>query len=87
MERTAPTLIRKRAGASRPAPNLELLKLRIQAGLSRDDLGRLAGLSAKQIGLIERGVAVHSREHNLKNIADALGVDVLTVFDVSRRLR
>lgn len=68
-------------------PNLELLKLRIQHGLSREDLGRLAGLSGKQVGLIERGLAVHSREANLKNLADALKVDVLDLFDVERRLR
>lgn len=87
LERIAPHPTKKRAGASRPVPNLELLKLRIQQGLSREDLGRLTGLSAKQVGLIERGLAVRSREANLKRIADALGADVLALFDVTRRLR
>lgn len=87
LERTVASKRTRTPGGTRPRPNLELLKLRIQQGLSREELGRLAGLSGKQIGLIERGVAVHSREHNLKNVADALGVDVLELFDVTRRLR
>lgn len=83
MERTNP----RRAGSSRPKPNMEMLRRRIELGLSRDDLGRLAGVSAKQIGLIERGVATHSREHTLAGIAGALNAKPQDIFDINLRLR
>lgn len=74
------------AGAPRPKPNLELLRLRIERGLSRGDLADMTGVSVKQIGLIERGVARRSREATLKGIADALEAPVLQVFPSRGRL-
>jgi transcriptional regulator with XRE-family HTH domain len=76
-----------RAGGSRPKPNLELLKARIQKGLSRNALGYMAGLSEKQVGLIERGVATHSRAETLARIANALEADVFDLFPLERRFR
>lgn len=64
-----------------------MLKLRMQRGLSREQLGELAGVSGKQIGLIERGVARHSRAGTLANIAKALEADPLDVFPIERRMR
>jgi DNA-binding XRE family transcriptional regulator len=84
----------KRApGGPRPVPNLTLLKLRMQAGLSREDLGHMAGISGKQVGLIERGLATHSRASTHADLTAALAaalnkdVDQLEVFPISRRYR
>lgn len=83
MARTAP---KRRAGNPRARPNLDLLAARIRAGLSREDLGDLAGISEKQIGLIERGVARHSRPETLSGIARALEKDVFDLFPDRARL-
>lgn len=68
-------------------PNLELLRARINKGYSRAELAHLAGLSTKQIGLIERGKAIHSREATLHAIASVLGEEVVALFPVERRFR
>lgn len=75
----------RRAGASRGRPNLTLLQARIRAGMSRADLAHAAGLSEKQVGLIERGVAQHSRAETLAGIAAALDADVFDLFPQRRR--
>lgn len=80
------TVSRRQPGGPRPRPNLALLEARIRAGLSRDDLGRLAGVSGKQIGLIERGVARKSRASTLAGISTALEQDVMALFPLRRLL-
>lgn len=65
---------------ARDRPNLVMLRLRVEKGMSRAALADAAGVSVKQIGLIERGLARRSREATLKGIADALDTNVLTVF-------
>lgn len=83
MERTAP---KRRAGQSRPRPNLTLLEARIRADLSREDLGRMAGISAKQVRLIETGAARRSRVSTINALARALDRDVLALFPDRRLL-
>lgn len=83
----APVTATRRAGASRPKPNLVLLKARISRGLSRSELAYLAGISEKQVGLIERGIAQHSRAETLANLANALETDVFDLFPIERRFR
>lgn len=83
MTQTAPP---RKPGAARPRPNLTLLRARIERGLSRSELADMAGISSKQVGLIERGVARRSREETLKNIATALDSDVLALFPHRGRL-
>lgn len=83
MERTAP----RRAGTSRPKPNMEMLRKRIELGLSREDVGRMAGVTAKQVGLIERGVARRPREDTIAGIAQALEMSPLDLVDLKVRIR
>jgi DNA-binding XRE family transcriptional regulator len=54
-----------------PAPNLELWKLRRNAGLSTAELGRLTGASAKTIRAAERGHV--PREYLQRDIAAYFG--------------
>lgn len=75
----------KRPGASRGKPNLKVLQARMRAGMSREGLGDAAGISAKQVGLIERGVARHSRPETLAGIAAALDADVFDLFPERKR--
>lgn len=77
----------RKPGGSRPKPNLELLRARISKGLSRRELADMAGLTEKQVGLIERGVAVNSRPGTLLGLAVALQIDVLELFPVEQRFR
>lgn len=67
-------------GGSRPAPNLILLEARIRAGLSREDLSRLTGLSRKQIAFIERGKSKNPHVSSKTRIATAVRADVLDLF-------
>jgi transcriptional regulator with XRE-family HTH domain len=76
---------KRRAGHPRPKPNLALLEARIRAGLSRDVLGDLAGISGKQVGLIERGLARRPRPETLTGLAGALKEDVFVLFPERRR--
>lgn len=39
----------------RARPNTDLIELRINRGLSPNDLGRLAGVSGNEVRLVERG--------------------------------
>lgn len=86
----ASTPTKRTPGGPRPVPNLTLLKLRMRAGLSRDELGELAGISEKQVGLIERGIATHSRADTLANLTAALSarlnedIDQFDVFPIRR---
>lgn len=57
----------------------------MRSGLSRDELGALAGVSAKQIGLIERGLARRSRPATLVGVAKALEADLFAIFPERKR--
>lgn len=57
----------------------------MRAGLSREEVGRLAGITGKQVGLIERGVAKHPRMSTVAGIAEAVHTDVLELFQIGRR--
>lgn len=81
MSQTVPP---RKAGGSRGRPNLALFEARLRAGLSRAALGELAGISEKQVGLIERGVAKHSRAETLAGLAAGVGLDVTDCFDLPR---
>lgn len=83
----ATTKSSRQPGGKRPVPNLELLKARMQLGLSREEVGDMAGISGKQVGLIERGKARHSRFDTLANLAKAVDRDVLDLFPVSSRFK
>lgn len=84
MTQTGP---RQRAGQPRPKPNLALLEARLAAGLSRADLGALAGVTEKQIGLIERGLARDPRASTVASIATVLDRDVSEIFDLRQRAK
>lgn len=83
LSQTAPP---RRPGGSRPRPNLALFDARMRAGLSREELGHLAGITGKQVGLIERGIARRSRPSTLAGLATALEKDVLDLFAVRHRI-
>ena len=81
MSESAPRTERKRrAGQPRKAPNLVLLEARIRAGLSRQDVGALAGVTSKQVGAIERGEVHNPRPATKTNIARAVKSDVIELF-------
>lgn len=71
-------------GGPRRAPNRELLKARIERGLSRERLGLASGVSGKQIRLIERGDVRRPQAATKKKLASALDVQVLEVFPLDR---
>jgi WD40 repeat protein/transcriptional regulator with XRE-family HTH domain len=48
--------------------------LRLNAGLTQEQLARAAGVSVETIGDIERGTALKPRAQTLRRIADALGL-------------
>lgn len=77
----------RKPGASRGKPNLEMVRARLRKGVSREELGRLTGLSYKQIGLIERGIAKYPREENVFAIAEVLEVQVDDLFPPRSRIR
>lgn len=67
---------------------MELLKMRIEKGLSRDDVARLAGISTKQVGLIERGHVRRPREDTMLAVARAVGAtSPLDLFALEDRVR
>jgi DNA-binding XRE family transcriptional regulator len=59
-------------------PNRRLQELRIQAGLSPDDLGYRAGVSGKQIRLIEAGAVIPRprTQFALARVFDLLPLDI-----------
>jgi DNA-binding XRE family transcriptional regulator len=78
---------KRKPGAARPRPNMEMLKLRIERGLSREDLGRLAGVSTKTIGFIENGQTRRPREDTMLALSRALGArSPLDLFALEDRL-
>jgi transcriptional regulator with XRE-family HTH domain len=75
---------RRVPGSSRGEPNLDLLKARIERGLSRGALGERAGVSGKQIRLIERGDVRRPQARTKYKLARALDSSVLTLFPLER---
>lgn len=62
--------------------------MRIEKGLSRDDVARLAGISTKQVGLIERGKVKRPREDTMLAVARAVGAtSPLDLFALEDRVR
>lgn len=57
-----------------PTPGEEVRQARQAQGLSQEDLARRAGVSAKTIGRIERGVD-YENPRNLPAVRAALGLD------------
>src|SRR5437879_6031099 len=51
-----------------------LLRARVQAGLTQDQLADRAGLSVRTIRNLERGTGVRPREASARLLADALGL-------------
>lgn len=78
-----PSPSRLRHAGRRPVPNRELVELRINAGLTPNDLGRRAGLSGNTVRAAERGLYVSPRSQHA--IAKALGVLPLQVFPFERQ--
>jgi DNA-binding XRE family transcriptional regulator len=71
---------------SRPRQNRALIELRINAGLTPNDLARRAGVSGNTVRAAERGLYVDPRSQFA--IASALSVRPLEVFPFERqRLR
>jgi DNA-binding XRE family transcriptional regulator len=66
----------------RPVPNRELVELRINAGLTPNDLARRAQISGNTVRAAERGLYVTPRSQH--SIARALGVRPLEVFPFER---
>jgi DNA-binding XRE family transcriptional regulator len=62
-----------------PAPNLELWRLRRNAGLSTNDLGALANTTGKTIRACERGHIPH--EEIQKNIAAVFRMTAVELFN------
>lgn len=63
--------------------NRELVELRINAGLSPNDLAHRAGISGNTVRAAERGLYVDPRSQYA--IAHALGVQPLEVFPFERQ--
>jgi transcriptional regulator with XRE-family HTH domain len=69
-------------------PNVELMRRRVEKGMSRQDVARMAGLSTKQLGLIERGKVRRPRETTMLAIARAVGAaSPLDLFSLEDRMR
>jgi transcriptional regulator with XRE-family HTH domain len=73
----------QRANVQRRSPNRSLSALRLNAGLTPNDLALRAGLSGNTVRAAERGLYVSPRSQFA--IARALGADVLEVFPFERQ--
>ena len=71
------------AKARRARVNRDLVVLRINAGLTPNDLARRAGVSGNTVRAAERGLYVDPRSQYA--IAEALGVAPLDVFPFERQ--
>ncbi len=63
-----------------------IASLRQSASLTQEQLAEKAGYSVDFIGLVERGVNAPAVE-GLEEFADALGVEVVELFDFNDRLQ
>lgn len=70
----------QRTAQRRPRPNLELIKLRINAGLSPNDLARIAGTTGNTVRLAEKGYVPGPRIQFA--IASALYVKPLDIWQL-----
>lgn len=68
---------------SRRRPNVRLIELRVNAGLTPNDLARRAHISGNTVRAAERGLYVDPRSQYA--IAQALGVVPLDVFPFERQ--
>lgn len=68
---------------SRRRPNVRLIELRVNAGLTPNDLARRAHISGNTVRAAERGLYVDPRSQYA--IAQALGVRPLDVFPFERQ--
>jgi transcriptional regulator with XRE-family HTH domain len=50
-----------------------IVRFRVQAGLSQEQLAVAAGVSAQAISDIERGITLHPRAGTIHRVADGLG--------------
>jgi len=66
-----------------------LRQLRIDSGLTQEELASAAGLSTRSISDLERGVTLSARKETARLLADALGLpdDVRATFDAVARGR
>lgn len=66
-----------RQGTRRRQPNRKLQELRLNAGLSPNDLGYRAGISGKSVRQIEAGVIPHPRiQFAIAQVFDLLPLDI-----------
>lgn len=72
-----------RTGAQRNRRNRDLIGLRLNAGLTPNDLARRAGISGNTVRAAERGSYVDERSQHA--IATALGTSVLDLFPFERQ--
>jgi transcriptional regulator with XRE-family HTH domain len=70
-------------GRSRPRANIELFKLRLNAGLSANDLARRAQVSGNTVRAAERGDYIDERSQHA--IATALEHEVVALFPLERQ--
>jgi tetratricopeptide (TPR) repeat protein/transcriptional regulator with XRE-family HTH domain len=76
--------------AEPPAPFAGLLrKLRVEAGLTQEELAEAAGLSPRSISDLERGINLTARKHTARLLADALNLtgSARTEFEATARGR
>src|SRR5580658_3063725 len=67
--------VRGDAVAEPPATFAGLLrKLRVEAGLTQEELAEAAGLSPRSISDLERGINLTARKHTARLLADALNL-------------
>ncbi|MDP9474830.1 MAG: helix-turn-helix transcriptional regulator [Actinomycetota bacterium] len=61
--------------------------MRVEKGLTQEEIARRAGMSLKGMGDLERGVATDPHFSTLVGIARALGVSVLELVECVERER
>jgi DNA-binding XRE family transcriptional regulator len=76
-------MARSSANRSRPRPNRVLIEVRLNAGLTPNDLAHRAGISGNTVRAAERGLYIGPRAQFA--IAAALAVVPLTVFPWERQ--
>lgn len=62
----------------------QLRRLRMDAGLTQEELGEAIGLNQQRISMYERGLHLPEREEVIIDLANALGVSPGTLFESSR---
>lgn len=62
----------------------QLRRLRLDAGLTQEELGEAIGLNQQRISMYERGLHLPEREEVIIDLANALGVSPGVLFESSR---